>query len=53
MQFNWNNKYQQFLSIHVRDPSPRDPTSKTIDLLQKIFLPREEKQFQLGGNMNT
>ena len=45
MQFNWNNKYQQFLSIHVRYPSPYDPTLKTIDLLQKNFLPREGKQF--------
>ena len=45
MQFNWNNEYQQFLSIHVRYPSQHDPTLSTIDLLQKNFLPREGKQF--------
>ena len=48
MQFNWNNKYQQFLSIHVRYPSLRDPTLKPIDLLQKKFILREGKTASLG-----
>ena len=53
MQFNWKNKYQQFLSIHVRYTSLSDPISKAIDLLQKNFFAKDGKIVSFERNINT
>ena len=48
MQFDWNNKYQQFLSSHVRYLNPHHATLKKIDLLKKVFFPRKGEKVSRG-----